>query len=140
MTAEIFSGVWVFTSEGSRMSTPAPVSWTHTIAIDGDRIRVREHMIRANAPEVNVTIDAALDGMDYPVTGSFAVETIAYSLRDAHTITGVGRKNSAVVLTEAVIVDSSGGAFTLRYCFYRDGKAVAEGSARFVKFIPQNIS
>jgi hypothetical protein len=135
MTADPFNGLWVFTAEGSRMSTPEPVSWTHTITIDGDRIRVGEHMVRANAPEVNVSIDAGFDGADYPVTGSFAVETMTYSRRDAHTITGTGRKNNVVALTEAVTMDPACGTFTLSYAFYRDGQTVAEGAARFVKSI-----
>lgn len=133
MTEDIFNGVWVFTAEGSTMSTPAPVFWTHTIAIEGDRIRVDEHMVRANAPEVRVSIDARLDGADYPVAGSFAVETMSYARRDARTITGIGRKNNDVALTETVMVDPAGGTFTLSYCFYRDGKVAAEGAARFIR-------
>ena len=115
------------------MSTPAPVSWTHTIIIDGDRIRVREHMVRASAPEVRVSIDARLDGADYPVTGSFAVETMSYSRRNAHTITGIGRKNNDVALTETVTLDPAGGAFTMTYCFYRDGKVAADGAVQFAR-------
>lgn len=115
------------------MSTPTPVSWTHTISIEGDRIRVREHMVRADAPEVRVSIDARLDGADYPVIGSFAVETMSYSRADAHTIIGIGKKASDVALTEAVTLDPAGGAFTLTYSFYRDGKVAAEGAARFVR-------
>lgn len=115
------------------MSTPVPVSWTHTIIIDGDRIRLHEHMVRASAPEVRVSIDARLDGADYRVTGSFAVETMSYSRRDAHTITGIGRKNNDVALTETVTLNPAGGAFTLTYSFYRGGKVAAEGAARFVR-------
>jgi hypothetical protein len=133
MTADPFDGVWVFTAVGSTLSTPAPVFWTHTIRIAGNRIRVREHMVRANAPEVNVTIEAAFDGADYPVTGSFAVGTMAYSRRDPHTITGIGRKNNVIALTETVRINPAGGMFLLTYSFYRDGQVVAEGAARFVK-------
>jgi len=88
-------------------------------------------MVRADGPDVRVSIRAKFDGAEYPVEGSFAVRAISYSRIDRNTIAGTGRNDGVVSLTETATVDPDNGTLSLEYSFYRDGKIVASGVAVF---------
>jgi len=76
-----------------------------------------------------VSLRAKLDGADYPVEGSFAVDKISYT-RDGR-FSGTGRKNGIVSMTETVRVNKENGTLTLGYSFFRDSRVVASGVAVF---------
>jgi hypothetical protein len=96
---------------------------------------VREEIIRSDGSQTVLTVQARFDSEEYPVIGSPAVDTIAYTLVDANHITGTGRKNGSVSLRETVIADPMSGTLTMTYSLYGGGREV-EAVLRFFKRTP----
>ncbi|HKW99100.1 MAG TPA: hypothetical protein VJN43_15275 [Bryobacteraceae bacterium] len=126
-----FTGIWIFDTVRSNLSTPAPRSWTQTIEIHGDDIQVREEIARHDGSQTIVAVRARFDGADYPVTGSPAADAIAYRRIGTHQIAGAGKKGGIVSLRETVEI--AGGRLRLTYSLYSAGREVASGVAVFVK-------
>ncbi len=128
---EPFHGVWRFNPELSTMCTPAPHSWIQEIKFGTDELAVREEIVRTDGTEIVLSVQARFDGADYPVEGSHAVDTIAYTRTDKHAICGIGKKNGRVSFTETVLADPHERKLTLIYNYLLGHGSVAHGIAVF---------
>lgn len=128
---DAFTGAWRFNPQLSKLSTQPPRSWIQEILVNSIEVRVREIMVRADGSETLVSLTAKFDGKDYPVEGSPAADTIAYTRVDRNTISGTGKKNGVVSLTETVTVAPKQGNLTLSYSLHAGSKIVAQGIAVF---------
>jgi hypothetical protein len=128
---DLFSGTWAFTPSGSHLDSPTPKLWVQRIAISAGTIAVSEEIVTAAGDHQHVSVDAQLDGQECAVSGSPVADTMSYTLRDAHTITGTGRKNGATSLTTTASVSEEGRLLTLRYAVFSEGREVATGLAHF---------
>jgi len=128
---EPFHGTWRFNPQLSYMCTPAPHSWIQEINAGPDEVAVREEIIRPDGSEIVLRVRARFDGADYPVEGSPAVDTIAYTRADRHAICGIGKKDGRVALTETVLADPEKRTLTLIYNYLLGERTVAYGVAVF---------
>jgi hypothetical protein len=126
-----FTGLWIFSTERSNLSTPAPRGWMQQINATSAEVKVREEIIRSDGSQTVVTVQARFDGKDYPVSGSPAADTIAYTRVDANHIAGTGKKNGSVPLKETVTADPEDGTLTLTYSLYGGAREIASGVAVF---------
>ena len=128
---ELFNGRWVFDPVQSRLSTETPRQWVQQIAIDGDGIGVREDITMADGSRATIVVDARFNAGDAVVSGSPVADTISYTRPDARTITGAGRKQGQLSLTESVNVSGDGQTLTVRYGIFVGGRQVANGLPSF---------
>jgi hypothetical protein len=128
---EPFHGTWRFNPLLSKMCTPAPHSWIQEISAGPDQVAVREQIVRPDGSEIVLRVEARFDGADYPVEGSPAVDTIAYTRTDRHSIYGIGKKDGRVSVTETVLADPDAGTLTLIYNYLLGERTVAHGVAVF---------
>jgi hypothetical protein len=131
--ADPFSGAWRFNAQLSKLSTQSPISWIQEIVANFDEVRVRENIVRTDGSKTVVSVRAKFDGKDHPIEGSPAADTIAYTRVDQNTISGLGKKNGIISLTETVTVAPENGILTLKYSLYAGSKVVANGIAVFEK-------
>jgi len=89
-----FTGTWQFRANLSELSAETPRSWTQQIAATSDELNVREEIVRSDGSPIVSTARAMFDGHEYPVSGSSAAGTMAYTRVDIHRISGTGRKNA----------------------------------------------
>jgi hypothetical protein len=117
----------------SKLSTQSPRYRIQEILSNFDEVHVRENIVRADGSETVVSIRAKFDGKEHPVEGSPAPDTIVYTRVDRNTISGTGKKNGVVSLTETVTVAPENGALTLSYSLHAGPKVIANGIAVFEK-------
>jgi hypothetical protein len=130
-TTDSFTGTWRFNAARSTLSTPAPQQWTQEVVAGRAGLSVREAFTKVDGTETSLSVQAAFDDSDYPVEGSAAIETMAYTRPHPNTIIATGKKGGAVCLTETVTVDVAAGTITQRYQVYRGADVVATGVAVF---------
>lgn len=128
---EPFHGTWRFNPQLSNLCLPAPHSWIQEIKAGPDEVAVREDIVRSDGTEIVRHVRARFDGTDYPVEGARAVDTIAYTRTDRHTISGIGKKNGIISLTETVKADPDRGTLTLNYRYLMGEQTIAHGVAVF---------
>ena len=128
-----FSGAWKFNPAGSQLSTPSPANWVQTIVVNGDEIRVREHIATVDGSQTVVLVQAKFDGSPYPVHGSRAIDSIAYERIDQNTISATGTKDGRVVLTEKLTVSSDARTVTQEYFIHEGERVLGKGVAVFDK-------
>lgn len=133
MSAEIepFHGTWCFNPQLSKMCLPAPHSWIQEIHAGREEVTVRELIVRTNGTELSTRVTARLDGADYPVEGSPAIDTIAYVRTDPHTISAIGKKDGIISLAQTVQADPEQGTLTLIYRYLMGEETIADGVAVF---------
>lgn len=102
---DAFSGTWRFDPLRSKLSTPAPQHWIQQITVKSNGISVREEIARAGGPPMVVSVQARFDGKDYPVSGSPAADSIAYTRLSEREIAGTGKKDGAVTLKETIFLN-----------------------------------
>jgi hypothetical protein len=129
MADDPFTGTWIFNSQRSKLSTLPPQSWVQEIHATADEVQIEERITNQSGSKSTVTIRARFDGRDYPVTGSFVVDTIAYG-REGLKIIGTGKKNGGISIRETVIV-SDEPLMVLTYAIFVANKEVASGVAVF---------
>jgi hypothetical protein len=128
-----FTGTWRFNPQLSKLSIQSPSSWVQEILTNLDEVQVRENIVRVDGSETVVSLRAKFDGEDYPVEGSPAADTMAYTRFDRNTIFGTGKKNGVVSLTEIVTAAPEKNTLTLRYSIHAGLKVVANGIVVFEK-------
>jgi hypothetical protein len=128
-----FTGAWRFNPQLSKLSTQSPRYWIQEILSNFDEVHVRENIVRADGSETVVSVRAKFDGKEHPVEGSPAADTIVYTRVDRNAISGTGKKNGVVSLTETVTVAPENGTLTLSYSLHAGPKVVANGIAVFEK-------
>ena len=109
---DLFTGRWTLNHAASSFTIPAPLEWTQVIEVWADGLRSYERVVGANGGVSEHAVDGRFDGAEYPVHGSPAVDTIAYTRPGPGQIDGVARKAGAVVFRETVTVTSDGGTMT----------------------------
>jgi hypothetical protein len=130
---EPFTGTWRFNAWWSKLDTPLPKTWVQEIVATRDEIVVRENIVRSNGVGSEVRVWARFDGSDYPVSGWPIADFIAYTRVSSHCISGTGKKNGVVVLTETVTVAPDGRSLTLVYSIQTGASQVTRGIAVFEK-------
>jgi hypothetical protein len=128
---EPFHGTWRFNPDLSAMCTPAPQSWIQEIKFGLNELAVREEIVRTDGTEIVLSVQARFDGADYPVEGSHAVDTIAYTRTDRNAICGIGKKDGQVSFTETVLADPHAHTLTLIYNYVLGQRTVTHGIAVF---------
>jgi len=130
---EPFTGTWKFSALRSKLSTPLPQTWVQKIVATRDEIVVHENIVRSNGAKSLVRIWARFDGSDYPVSGLPIADCMAYKRINSHSISGTGKKNGIVSLTETVTVTPDGRSLTLVYSVQTGASQVSRGIAVFEK-------
>ncbi len=128
---EPFHGIWRFVPQLSNMCSPVPHSWIQEIDAGPDQVAVREEIVKTDGTEMVLRVQARFDGADYPVEGSHAVDTIAYTRTDRNAICGIGKKNGRVSYTETVLADPDQRKLTLIYVYLFGERTVGHGVAVF---------
>jgi hypothetical protein len=126
-----FTGDWLFRPERSRLSTPAPRSWVQRISASSHELRVREELVSSDGSHTVVTVQAAFDGKQYPVSGSWFADTIAYTRPHPHSIEGTAQKEGSVSIRETLNVSPDGHTLTVKFTVLREGREAANGLAAF---------
>jgi hypothetical protein len=127
---EPFAGKWRFDAALSDVCAP-PRSWIQEISVVPEGVSVREEIVRPNGSEIVRRVRARFDGTDYPVEGGRAVDTIAYTRPDRHAISGIGKKDGKISVTETFLANPEEGTLTLIYSYLLDEQSVAHGVAVF---------
>jgi hypothetical protein len=130
---EPFSGKWRFNPGLSQLSTPLPRTWMQSIVATREEIVVRENIVRSDGSQTEVRCWARFDGTDYPISGLPIADFMAYKRVDSHNLSGMGKRNGVVVLTETLSIDPAGKVLTLIYSFQSGASQVARGMAVFDK-------
>jgi hypothetical protein len=128
---EPFAGKWRFNAERSNICALAPQSWIQEIQTGPNEVAIQEDIVRQDGTEIVRRVRARFDGVDYPVEGSNAVDTMAYTRTDRHAICGIGRKDGKVSLTETVLSDPDERTLTVIYNYLLGDSDVAHGVAVF---------
>ncbi len=128
---EPFVGKWRFNADLSDMCTPTPESWIQEISTLPEGVSVREQIVRSNGSKIVRRVRARFDGSDYPVEGGHGVDTIAYTRTDRHAISGIGKKDGKVSVTETFLANPEEGTLTLIYNYLVGQQRVAHGVAVF---------
>jgi hypothetical protein len=128
---EPFAGKWRFNAERSNIYALAPQSWVQEIQTGPNEVAIQEDIVRQDGTEIVRRVRARFDGADYPVEGSNAVDTMAYTRTDRHAICGIGRKDGKISLTETVLSDPHERTLTVIYNYLLGESNVAHGVAVF---------
>jgi hypothetical protein len=115
--ADPFTGTWVLNLSKSNIPppfTPAKSQIVH-LAINDSDFEIREEVVTNSDEKLTIHAKAKLDGKDYPITGTPAVDTIAYRRVDLNTIKGVGKKDGKVVIQETAVVSPDGSSIIGTY-------------------------
>lgn len=108
-----FNGAWKLNiGKSSIPAEMAPVELTTTIEIDGDHIKITEESMQASGDLQTVTVDAAFDGAEHPVSGSPTIDGAVYALVDSNIIDVVTKKAGKVVMKEHLVVAADGATMT----------------------------
>jgi hypothetical protein len=109
------TGVWNFVPQKSRIRGPVPIRWVQIIGVREDRLSLSEEIIRADGTGLSYSINANVDGRDFPVIGSPTIDSMAYTRPGPFTIQGTGKKAGVVVLNETI--DFKGDTLTITYSY-----------------------
>ena len=107
-------GTWKLNLDKSKYSPgPAPKSQTLTIEANDDGINCTSDCANAEGSPVHVEFTAKYDGMDNPVTGSPAFDSIALKRIDANTTETTTKKDGKGMLTSRTVISKDGKTRTL---------------------------
>ena len=124
-TPDPFTGAWKLNLEKSKLPPPIPANQLVHLTVEGDKISVREEITYASGHTAVVTVEARLDGKDYPVSGSPLADTMAYRRTGKHSIHGIAKQGGSVVEWEDAKVSDDGQTMTTTYTWRdADGKEV----------------
>jgi hypothetical protein len=102
-------GTWKLNLDKSKYSPgPAPKSQTLTIEASDGGIKYTSDGENAEGSSVHVEFTAKYDGMDNPVTGSPAFDSIALKRIDANTIESTTKKDGTVMATSRTVISKDG--------------------------------
>jgi hypothetical protein len=127
------TGNWTLNLSKSTLNVPPPRFWVQHIQSNEHELSLREEIISADGLPMTVSLRAAFDGKDYPVTGSHYVDTIAYSRLDARTLSAVGKQQGSVFLRESITVSPEGDTLSLALTVFSGDHQIAAGTLVFVK-------
>jgi hypothetical protein len=133
-----FTGTWNLSVADSHLPGLAPIHWTQDIDASAQRIRVKENIVSADGGEKSHVVDAQFDGVDYPVSGSPLVDTIAYTRPGPYRIEGTARKAGSVIFTEVVIDASDLSSLTMTFSIRGRGGHTANNIAVFIRRISES--
>lgn len=110
-----FAGFWRLDLAKSKLPPPLPRSQTSRIDVEGDSIRIREVIETDKGDRITITVDARLDGKDYPIHGTSFADTVAYERLDPHTLKGTVKKSGRIITNEKIVVSPDGTTMTSAY-------------------------
>ena len=113
------------------MCTLPPQSWIQEIQAAPNGVAIQEDIVRQDGSEIVRSVRARFDGADYPVEGANAVDTMAYTRTDRHSICAIGRKDGKVSVTETVLANPEEQTLTIIYNYVLGENNVAHGVAVF---------
>lgn len=100
------------------------------IRVTGDEMDVQEEITRTTGIST-VTVLARGNGERFPVTGSWAVDEIAYVPSGPGTLAGKGWKGGALALDETLEVTEDGNRMIQTLELIADGRVAAKGRLVF---------
>ena len=115
--ADPFTGTWVLNLSKSNIPPPFTAAKRQIVhlTINGSDFEINEEVVTDSNEKLTIHAKAKFDGKDYPITGTPAVDTIAYQRVDRNTIKGVGKKDGKVVIQETAVVSPDGNSITGSY-------------------------
>ena len=115
--ADPFTGTWVLNLSKSNIPPPFTAAKRQIVhlTINGSDFEINEEVVTDSNEKLTIHAKAKFDGKDYPITGTPAVNTIAYQRVDRNTIKGVGKKDGKVVIQETAVVSPDGNSITGSY-------------------------
>jgi hypothetical protein len=120
-----FTGTWKLNLERSQLPAPVPQSQITHLIMDGNKISVRQEITYASGRTNVVTVEAKLDGQDYPVTGSPLADTMAFHRSGKRSIRAIAKLGGSVIESEGLTVSDDDQTMTTIYTWHdADGKEV----------------
>ena len=115
--ADPFTGTWVLNLSKSNIPPPFTAAKRQIVhlTINGSDFEINEEVVTDSNEKLTIHAKAKFDGKDYPITGTPAVDTIAYQRVDRNTIKGVGKKDGKVVIQETAVVSPDGSSIIGTY-------------------------
>ena len=110
-----FTGTWKLNLEKSKLPPPVPQSRIVHLTVDGNKISVHEETTYASGRVATLTLEAKLDGKDYPVTGAPSADTMAYHRSGKRAIHGVAKLGGSVIQQEDATISDDGQTMTTVY-------------------------
>lgn len=129
-----FTGTWTLNHSKSASSFPLPHSWVQSVESNTEELSLREDIVPPNDTQFTVSLQAAFDGKDYPVTGSHVADTMAYTRPDSNTIRGTGKQKGEVTLRDTISVSPAGDYLTILLSLYSGSREFASATLVFDKF------
>lgn len=71
---------------------------------------------------MEVSVHAITNGEDYPVKGSVAADSIAYSRADVRSQTGIGKIGGAISIRETITLGADYQSLSIAFSLVRNGQ------------------
>jgi hypothetical protein len=91
----------------------------------------REDIIASDGSHMTVVLHATFDGDDHAVSGSPLMDTVACTRPARNVIASIGKRASAVTLTDTLTTSADGEVLTLTYSIVEGNQEVAKGTGIF---------
>jgi hypothetical protein len=129
VAAEVWVGVWKLNVDSSPKAPNRPQSQIITMKAENGMVLMIEDNITANGMRYQVTFRGALDGKDYPMTGSIAgIELIAGTMLNPDTVELKAKKKDGSIVGTYWITHSADGKMRITLAWM--GSEVAGPPAR----------
>lgn len=108
LAGDVNMGVWKVNKAASTFGTGAPVADTVTYEIVGDSVKVIVDGVGPDGKAVHNEWVGKYDGKDYPVKGTAAYDSRAYTKIDDSTMNMVIKKGGKVIANGTIVVAPDG--------------------------------
>ena len=113
---DLVLGTWTLNIEKSRFHPgPGPKSQTRTYASHPDGVKVTLDSVDADGKSRTVEYTANVDSLEYPVTGTANIDTVALKAINAHTAEAVLRHANKIIGTARRVISEDGRTLTIDY-------------------------
>ncbi len=114
MNANGFTGVWKLNLAQSN-APPLTKSQVLTIQTDNEFITMRADTLNITGERLLICVEAKLDGLDYPVSGTPFADTVSYRLLSPTVLEGIAKKEGRICVKETAVLSGSGSTISVNY-------------------------
>ena len=126
-----FTGTWKLNIAKSKLlAGDKTKSDIYHLVVDDSAIKFTDEVI-LDQDVRNITVDAKLDGKDYPIKGDPDTDAVAYH-RNGNILTVTLKKGGKIVAKDKVVVSQDGQTTTVTFTLYSEEKPQT-GTAVFEK-------
>lgn len=128
-----FTGTWKLNSAKSHLPDNSVKSSTANVQADDQNFSLKQEFVDDKGQTSNISVEAKLDGKDYPVKGDPDTDSMAFQRVNDHELKITYKKAGQVSGRSVATVSKDGKTTTLKFTDYKDGKATNRGSAVYDK-------